>query len=360
MQRLKSGLRILILTWRLDHPYNISLNMYHNIFDKYGAEETRCYKKLASIKWPNKSFKCRKCGHASFYKGELPYARRCMNYKCRYDESPKAHTAFDRLRLPLHHIFDFVHGMRNSVFNDRVICRATTDTLSSHILYKPPHPFIDVLLEEARIRRPQLINRSKTLFHLRKKFQYALQRSNVMLDGDIEMLIIPCGKVISTFDGDEYLVAAIQLLEDDYFYESEEHAIAASRSLNIRRSVGAILDAPTADAINTFIGNNILPENTLTIIEVGTSLKDKIKYPSGHVDFLDFEDGYFNRIINLRHNFRVWLDGLNYRINTDSIIGELSEFIFHCNMFDKYRGHTFELDCNPFLYEEFLVALMRE
>ena len=57
-----------------------------------------CMEYLASVKWVN-GFRCKKCNNANFCKGRKPFARRCT--RCKYDESPTAHTMFDKCKFPI-------------------------------------------------------------------------------------------------------------------------------------------------------------------------------------------------------------------------------------------------------------------
>lgn len=68
---------------------------FHNTFS--GDED--CYRYLADIKWCDKGYQCRKCGHTKYCKGVRPFSRRCT--KCKYDESPTAGTMFDKCKFSL-------------------------------------------------------------------------------------------------------------------------------------------------------------------------------------------------------------------------------------------------------------------
>jgi len=68
--------------------------------DKYTVEECHAYKELAATKWKD-GFVCARpgCGYDKYFEGKTPYSRRCI--KCKRDESAKAHTIFDKLRMSL-------------------------------------------------------------------------------------------------------------------------------------------------------------------------------------------------------------------------------------------------------------------
>ena len=71
-------------------------------YETFSTEE-QCYQYLADVKWKDKGYQCRKCGHIKYYKGVKPFSRRCM--KCKYDESPTAGTMFDKCKFSLHLAF---------------------------------------------------------------------------------------------------------------------------------------------------------------------------------------------------------------------------------------------------------------
>jgi len=64
-------------------------------FIKYFPDDKSCLEYIASIKWPDDKFCCKKCGHANYCKGKQFFSRRCT--KCKYDESPTSGTMFNKL-----------------------------------------------------------------------------------------------------------------------------------------------------------------------------------------------------------------------------------------------------------------------
>lgn len=68
-------------------------------FNRYFKEDSDCYKYLATVKWPDEFFECKKCKYAKYYKGRKPFSRRCL--KCKYDESPTVGTMFDKCKFSL-------------------------------------------------------------------------------------------------------------------------------------------------------------------------------------------------------------------------------------------------------------------
>ena len=81
----------------------IAKEKFHGVnsikFNRAFKNDDDCYKYLSSIKWPDETFCCKKCGNIKYCKGKKPYSRRCI--KCRYDESPTSGTMFDKCKFSL-------------------------------------------------------------------------------------------------------------------------------------------------------------------------------------------------------------------------------------------------------------------
>lgn len=88
-------------------------NMDTRHTDKYSAEECEAYREVAAYKW-DETFLCSRpgCGCTRYFEGKKPFSRRCL--KCKRDESPTAHTLFDKLRMPLHKSLGIVKMMMES------------------------------------------------------------------------------------------------------------------------------------------------------------------------------------------------------------------------------------------------------
>lgn len=68
-------------------------------FHKRFQNDMVCYEYLSKAKWDNGSYVCKKCGYDKYCIGKKPFSRRCL--RCKYDESPTAGTAFDKVKFPL-------------------------------------------------------------------------------------------------------------------------------------------------------------------------------------------------------------------------------------------------------------------
>lgn len=68
-------------------------------FNRQFKDDNSCYEYLASIKWADEVFECKKCKYKKYCIGKKPFSRRCA--KCSYDESPTAGTMFDKCKFSL-------------------------------------------------------------------------------------------------------------------------------------------------------------------------------------------------------------------------------------------------------------------
>lgn len=68
-------------------------------FNRQFKDDSDCYEYLASMKWVDETFECKKCKYTKYCAGKKPFSRRCI--KCRYDESPTAGTMFDKCKFSL-------------------------------------------------------------------------------------------------------------------------------------------------------------------------------------------------------------------------------------------------------------------
>nr|WP_315143834.1 IS1595 family transposase [uncultured Flavobacterium sp.] len=67
-------------------------------FNQRFRDDNDCLEYLSEIKWLN-GYKCKRCNNDKFGNGKNSYNRRCS--KCRYDESPKAGTMFEKLKFSI-------------------------------------------------------------------------------------------------------------------------------------------------------------------------------------------------------------------------------------------------------------------
>ena len=78
-------------------------------FTKHFCCDDDCYKYLASLKWQEDKFVCKKCGNTTYHKGRSLFSRRCN--RCKYDESVTAGTMFEKLKFPILTAFNIIYRM---------------------------------------------------------------------------------------------------------------------------------------------------------------------------------------------------------------------------------------------------------
>lgn len=62
-------------------------------------DDEACLKYLATLKWPQNQFTCRKCGNNKYSKGNSPHSRRCS--KCNHIERIYTDTIFGGIKFPI-------------------------------------------------------------------------------------------------------------------------------------------------------------------------------------------------------------------------------------------------------------------
>jgi hypothetical protein len=78
-------------------------------FIKYFPDEESCLRYIATVKWSDETFCCKKCGNTNYCKGKQLFSRRCT--RCKYDESPTSGTMFDRIGFELLRAFHILYAL---------------------------------------------------------------------------------------------------------------------------------------------------------------------------------------------------------------------------------------------------------
>lgn len=77
-------------------------------FQSKFTNDDDCLKYLANIKW-NRGFKCKKCSHSNYCKGNGKYTRQCT--RCNYNESPTCDTLFHKTKFSMLKAFYIVYNV---------------------------------------------------------------------------------------------------------------------------------------------------------------------------------------------------------------------------------------------------------
>jgi hypothetical protein len=83
---------------KVSHDRIMSAGVDFEEFSKIYPDQDSCHKFLAELKWQD-GYQCQKCENTHFFKGHMPYSRRCS--KCSYEESVTAYTIFQNTRIPI-------------------------------------------------------------------------------------------------------------------------------------------------------------------------------------------------------------------------------------------------------------------
>ena len=334
---------------------------YSKAYSADKKEDEKCYRLLANIKWPDKSFQCKKCGYDKYYVGKKPYSRRCMKHSCKYDESPTANTSLENIHLPLSDIFDFIYGMCLLPFNNSSIIRPPTEGLLSPI--KPIKPNLawlpEVMIEEVKNNsKPRRISRSKTLFDLRRRIQRVMGSVKHELYGDIEICITTLKRLAPIYKGKGWAIFAVELEPDEYYFESTIQAEQSSRSKNIRKCAVEICEEINEDILRRYVKMNISVGCNVEVY----GFPEKAKYANDNLHIVTFksDDELGTRVGDLLHNLHWWLNNLNYRINRESIELETNEFVFRSNVYSLNYLHRNDDEIRTIVQSELIRHLTRE
>ena len=267
----------------------ISLAKFNESFHK----DEDCYGYLASIKWKDNSFVCKRCGNTHYCQGKQPFARRCT--RCKYDESPTAGTIFDRIRISLLTAFRIVFDM----------CTTIKSTSSSK------------QAEEHGVRQ-------KTVWEFKRKMQLALQSQDInFLNG---IVLVSDFSVMEEDNGKSGIVLiAMEVLDNG----------------EIGKAYGMILDCLSPENVQRFFEQHISTDAKVYVSKERDYEQLVFNY---HIEIIE---GTFLLTRSSTHisDLRCWLFGAHRHILPKYIQGYLSEYYFRFNRrnnkalsFDEFIG----------------------
>ena len=257
-------------------------------FNRQFKEDNDCYKYLASIKWEDESFCCKKCGNDTYCKGKKPFSRRCI--KCRYDESPTSRTMFDKCKFSILIAFHIVFKISTK-----------KKGMSSNELSK-----------EFELRQ-------MTCWEFKWKIQQAMQSSKLYpLEGEVHV--------------DEFFLGGPEEGKRGRSKGKKRLVIIAVEQVNggIGRAYAKVIEAASAKEFKLFFISHISTSAKVITDEWNGYLPLKKDYPeliqvpsNGGKNFSDIH----LHIMNLKG----WLRGIHHHCNKDRLQGYLDEFHYRHN-----------------------------
>jgi hypothetical protein len=257
-------------------------------FHRYFSTEDSCYEYLSRAKWEGDSFSCKKCGYDKYCKGKLPYSRRCL--KCKYDESPTAGTAFDKVKFPL--------------------------LIAFHILFK-------VCARKKGVSTLELSRefglRQKTCWSFKWKIQQTMQSSGLYpLTGEVHV--------------DESVIGGPEEQKRGRSHGKKKLIIVALEIVKdgVGRAYAEVINDSSSRSFSPFF-EKYISKNTLVKTDEWTGYKPlKKEYPNLVQIPSESGKGFPDMHIHIM-NLKGWLRGIHHHCNEDHLQGYLNEYHFRFN-----------------------------
>jgi hypothetical protein len=257
-------------------------------FHRYFSTEDSCYEYLSRAKWEGDSFSCKKCGYDKYCKGKLPYSRRCL--KCKYDESPTAGAAFDKVKFPL--------------------------LIAFHILFK-------VCARKKGLSTLELSRefglRQKTCWSFKWKIQQTMQSSGLYpLTGEVHV--------------DESVIGGPEEQKRGRSHGKKKLIIVALEIVKdgVGRAYAEVINDSSSRSFSPFF-EKYISKNTLVKTDEWTGYKPlKKEYPNLVQIPSESGKGFPDLHIHIM-NLKGWLRGIHHHCNEDHLQGYLNEYHFRFN-----------------------------
>lgn len=257
-------------------------------FNREFKDDGSCYQYLASIKWPDDRYMCKKCQHTNYCKGKKPFSRRCI--KCRYDESPTAGTMFDKCKFSLLIAFHIVFKISTK--------KKGMSTLE--------------LSHEFELRQP-------TCWEFKWKVQQAMQSSKQYpLTGEVHV--------------DEFFIGGPEEQKRGRSKGNKRLVVLALEKVKegVGRAYAQVIEHASAEEFEPFFNSYISKDATVITDEwLGYSpLKKEYKalkqVPSD--DGKNFPDLHIHIM-----NMKGWLRGIHHHCSKERLQGYLDEYHYRYN-----------------------------
>ena len=257
-------------------------------FNREFKDDASCYEYLATLKWGDETFVCKKCKYTKFYKGKKPFSRRCL--KCKYDESPTAGTMFDKCKFSLLIAFHIVFKISSKK-------KGMSSLELSH---------------EFELRQP-------TCWEFKWKIQQAMQSSKQHpLTGEVHI--------------DEFFIGGPEEQKRGRSKGNKRLVIIALEKVKdgVGRAYAQIIEAASAEEFKPFFKNYIDKQANVTTDEWTGYLPLRKEYkklkqvPSN--DGKNFPDLHIH-IMNLKG----WLRGIHHHCSKERLQGYLDEYHYRYN-----------------------------
>lgn len=257
-------------------------------FNRRFKDDVDCYKYLASIKWNNENFYCRKCGNDKYCKGKKPFSRRCI--KCRYDESPTSGTMFDKCKFSL--------------------------LIAFHIVFK-------ISTKKKGMSSVELSRefelRQKTCWEFKWKIQQAMQSSKQYpLEGEVNV--------------DEFFIGGPEEGKRGRSKGKKRLVVVAAENVNggVGRAYAKVIEAASAKEFTPFFEAHIDKTAKVITDEWNGYIPLKKDYPA-LIQIPSNEGKNFSDLHLHIMNLKGWLRGIHHHCSKERLQGYLDEFHYRHN-----------------------------
>lgn len=257
-------------------------------FHKCFQNDEACYEYLSIAKWDGDSFSCKKCGYDKYCQGKKPFSRRCL--RCKYDESPTAGTALDKVKFPLH--------------------------LAFHILFK-------VSVRKKGLSTLELSRefgiRQKTCWAFKWKIQQAMESSGLYpLSGEVHVDDCIIGgpeeqKRGRSHGEKKFVVVALEIVKD-----------------GVGRAYAEVIYDFSAKSFRPFFEKHISKDAVVKTDEWTGYKPLKKAYPNLVQVPSESGKGFPNIHIHIM-NLKGWLRGIHHHCSEEHLQGYLNEYHFRFN-----------------------------
>lgn len=257
-------------------------------FNRRFKDDVDCYKYLASIKWNDENFNCRKCGNDKYCKGKKPFSRRCI--KCRYDESPTSGTMFDKCKFSL--------------------------LIAFHIVFK-------ISTKKKGMSSVELSRefelRQKTCWEFKWKIQQAMQSSKQYpLEGEVNV--------------DEFFIGGPEEGKRGRSKGKKRLVVVAAEKVNggVGRAYAKVIEAASAKEFTPFFEAHIDKTAKVITDEWNGYIPLKKDYPA-LIQIPSNEGKNFSDLHLHIMNLKGWLRGIHHHCSKERLQGYLDEFHYRHN-----------------------------
>jgi ISXO2-like transposase domain/Transposase zinc-ribbon domain len=257
-------------------------------FNRQFKSDFDCYEYLASIKWPDEIFECKRCKYTKYCLGKKMFSRRCS--KCSYDESPTAGTMFDKCKFSLLIAFHIVFKISSKK-------KGMSSLELSH---------------EFELRQP-------TCWAFKWKIQQAMQSSKQHpLTGEVHI--------------DEFFIGGPEEQKRGRSKGNKRLVIVALEKVKdgVGRAYAQIIEAASSEEFKPFFKSYIDPQANVITDEwagywpIKKEYKNLKQLPSN--DGKNFPDLHIH-IMNLKG----WLRGIHHHCSKERLQGYLDEYHYRYN-----------------------------